>query len=125
MKLDQDQYDFSKQLKRVSVKDPAVTKAIAEISAVGKHLVLRTQDGLEAVAMSRNQYERLMTTVEPASSVRQAPTLDGLRAQRDAILGLAAKRGMSNIRVLAPWPAVKPRPTVTWISWLIWSPEAV
>src|SRR3990167_4225339 len=67
MKLDPDQYDFSNKLKRVKVKDPAVIKALAHIAEGEKRVVLRAEDGTEVVAMSLDEYESLMETLEVLS----------------------------------------------------------
>ena len=64
MKLEPDQYDFSKRLKRLNVKDSAVIKALARIAEGEKHVVLRAEDGTEVVAMSLDEYESLMETLE-------------------------------------------------------------
>ena len=67
MKLEPDQYDFSKRLKRLKVKDSVVIKALARIAEGGKHVVLRAEDGTEVVAMSLEEYESLMETLEVLS----------------------------------------------------------
>ncbi|MBI2886963.1 MAG: hypothetical protein HYY02_07120 [Chloroflexi bacterium] len=68
MKLDDDQYDFSKKLRRAKVKGPEVAKALARIAAAGeKHVVLRAEDGTEVVAMSLEEYESLMETIDVLS----------------------------------------------------------
>ncbi|GEM_PF-2383021 len=67
MKLDPDQYDFSNKLKRVKVKDSVVAKAVARIAAGEQHMVLRTEDGTEVLAMSLEEYESLMETLDVLS----------------------------------------------------------
>ena len=67
MKLSPDQYDWSKKLKRVKVKDPTVAKALARIADGEKHVVLRTEGGPEVVAMSLEEYESLMETIDVLS----------------------------------------------------------
>lgn len=52
MKLDEDQYEFSDQLKRISIKGPAVSRALAGITEGEKPVVLRSEEGVEVVAMS-------------------------------------------------------------------------
>lgn len=64
MKLSPDQYDWSEKLQRVKVKDPAAGKALARIADGEKHVVLRTEDGTEVVAMSLEEYESIMETLD-------------------------------------------------------------
>ena len=74
MKLDQDQYEFSQRLKRVKVKGPAIGKVLAGIAGGDKPIVLRAEDGTEVVAMSLEEYESLMETIDVLSDeeMRQA-----------------------------------------------------
>lgn len=131
MKLDQQTYDFSKRLGRVLVTDAAVSRTLARIAAADNHLVLRTEDGDEVVSMSREEYEGLMEALDVLSDDEavkalqaigkdvkprrpqpqgQVLTLEGLRAQRDAILGLAAKRGVQNVRIFGSVARGEARP---------------
>lgn len=64
MKLSSDQYDWSKKLKRVKLKGPAVTRVLARIAGDEKHVVLRAEDGTEVVAMSLEEYEGLIETLD-------------------------------------------------------------
>lgn len=80
MKLSPDQYDWSKKLKRVKVKDTAVAKALASIANGEKHVVLRAEDGTEVVAMSLEEYEGLMETLDILSDEEAAAGLrEGLK----------------------------------------------
>ncbi len=76
MKLSPDQYDWSKKLKRVKVKDPAVAKALARIAGGEAHFVLRTEGGTEVVAMSLEEYESVMETIDVLSDEE---TVQGLK----------------------------------------------
>ena len=67
MKLDQDQYDFSQRLQRVKVAGPAAAEVLARIAGEDKPIVLRAEDGTEVVAMSLEEYESLMETIDVLS----------------------------------------------------------
>ena len=84
MNFDPDKYDISRKLERVKVKDPALGKALAKIAAGEKHVVLRAEDGTEVVAMSLEEYESLMETIDVLS--------DGETVQ-------AIKEGLEDIKV--------------------------
>jgi len=75
MKPSSDQYDWSKKLKRVKLKDSAVAKALARIAGGEQHVVLRAEDGTEVVAMSLEEYEGLMETLDILSDEEEAQGL--------------------------------------------------
>lgn len=75
MKQSSDEYDWSRKLKRVKLK--ANAKAVARIAGGEEHAVFEAEDGSEVVAMSLEEYESLMETVDVLSD---AETVQAIRA---------------------------------------------
>ena len=106
MKLSPDQYDWSKKLKRVKLKDHANVKAIKRIADGEKHVVLKAEDGTEVMAMSLEEYESLMETIDVLSDDETVQAIKEGLADLDAGRFSTHEQVFGHPQRRAEWAAV-------------------